>query len=146
MLTPKATIGTAITNTMYEYLLIVIPVGLYIVLHSSSTEEPVLHFFHSPEWNMATILLAFQGQSMYRALREVHSNPPPQFVVGLIMLYVLVAVVLAARSIPVLLVAHSRGSMILMWILFILTSLGFLFFVSAATFVVPTSGKEVTHA
>lgn len=146
MLTPKATIGTAIASTVYEYLLIIVPVALYIILHSWSTPQPVWHFFHSPEWNMATILLAFQGQSMYRSLREKHTNRPRAYVAGLITLYVLVTVVLAVSAIWVVLTGTSRGGSALTWMLFFLSSLSFLFFISAATFVAPTTGKEVSHA
>jgi hypothetical protein len=56
--------GQALLTAFYEYLLITLPVGLFVTLDAYHTNEPDF-LWHSPEWAIATIFLLFQGLSLY---------------------------------------------------------------------------------
>jgi hypothetical protein len=61
---PVTKINQAVLSAIYEYLLVTVPVGLYIALEAKHEHEASL-FLTSPEWAVATIFLLFQGISLY---------------------------------------------------------------------------------
>jgi hypothetical protein len=54
----------AVLTACYEYLLVTVPVGLYVALEAKHAGNVSL-FVTSPEWAVATIFLLFQGISLY---------------------------------------------------------------------------------
>lgn len=48
----------------YEYLLVTVPVGIYVALEATRKNELAI-LWRSPEWAIATIFLLFQGLSLY---------------------------------------------------------------------------------
>jgi hypothetical protein len=131
----------AFLYTLYEYLLIVLPVALYVLLESRGHPRVLCAMLASPEWNMATILLGFQGESIYRTHLERQTRSLPTPIIGLIMLFVLVIVVLAANNIPFALSGTSRTASMLTWVLFLLTTIAFLLFITGAHFVTAHSSE-----
>ena len=54
----------AIACAIYEYLLIVLPVLLYLLMESLHRDD-WFALWRSPEWSIATLFLAFQAGSLY---------------------------------------------------------------------------------
>jgi len=54
----------AILNAVYEYLLITIPVALYVSLEATHAHDAAF-LWRTPEWSMATVFLLFQGIALY---------------------------------------------------------------------------------
>lgn len=52
-------------SSLYEYLLIVAPVGIYVGLEALHSEDAGI-LASTPEWAIATIFLAFQGNALHR--------------------------------------------------------------------------------
>src|ERR1044072_7666252 len=50
--------------TLYEYLLVTFPVGLYIAIEATH-EKKWSTLWTSPKWSVATIFLLFQGLTLY---------------------------------------------------------------------------------
>jgi hypothetical protein len=55
---------SALLSAAYEYLLIVVPVGLYVALEATRKDRLAI-FWTSPEWAIATVFLLFQGLTLY---------------------------------------------------------------------------------
>ena len=56
--------------SLFEYLLIVTPVGIYVAIEAIS-KGSISYFFYSPEWAIATIFLSFVGIAHY--VKEIES-------------------------------------------------------------------------
>jgi hypothetical protein len=67
MISPVA--RSALLMALYEYLLIIAPVGIYVFLEGLHRDDPAFYWV-SPEWAIATIFLSFQAISLYSALRD----------------------------------------------------------------------------
>lgn len=125
----------ALLWTAYEYLLIITPVALYVYLVSLHHLYAFCEFIHSPEWNIATIFLASQGQSIYRTELEESQRSMSRPVMGLIGLFVLLVIVFAVANIQSSFIRPSTTVTTLMWVLFSLASLIFFSFLTGAKLV-----------
>lgn len=132
----------AVLFSFYEYCLIVLPVALYVFLVAIAADKPLNTFFHSPEWNIATVFLVAQGQSLYRLELDRLRRRTSSAALGLIALSAIVTVVLAASNIHFGLRSFSVATMICMWLLFLAATAAFLSFVTGATFLVLNAERE----
>ena len=128
-------LGSAIVYAVYEYVLIVLPVALYVLLESLHSQTPQYTFTYTPEWNIATIFLVAQGQSLYRFETETLGQRSAKSTVGLLALAAIVVVVLAAANIQFSLAHKSQITAVAMWLLFALASATFLVMIASARFV-----------
>jgi hypothetical protein len=55
----------ALFGALYEYLLIVAPVGIYVGLEALHSADAAV-LASTPEWAIATIFLAFQGNALHK--------------------------------------------------------------------------------
>lgn len=118
--------------TTYEYALIVVPVALYILLAGISDVPQPHSPGASPEWNIATIFLVAQAQSLYRMHIETTGRRISHPAIGLIASASLIIIVCAATNIQIGLKHHTARSLLSMWLLFALASAAFIGFVTGA--------------
>jgi len=111
-------------------------------LVSLADVRPLSTFCHSPEWNIATVFLVAQGQSLYRLELDRLRRRTSPAALGLIALSAIVTVVLAASNIHFGLRSSSIMTMICMWLLFIAATAAFLSFVTGATLLVLKAERE----
>lgn len=130
---PRNKAGQAILTAFYEYLLITIPVGLYIGLEATHQHHwPLL--IESPEWSMATIFLLFQGLSLY--VRHLTGTGAKVSAVS-IGLLALVSLTITAFTLINAYTSlepdeNTRAAIIFRLGLFVITSVGFIVMVSGA--------------
>jgi hypothetical protein len=127
------TAGQAILTALYEYLLITIPVGLYIALEATHQHHwPLL--IRSPEWSMATIFLLFQGLSLYvRHLTGTGAKVSGVSIGILALLSLLITAFTLVNAYTSLDPAHNTMSAIVFRLgLFLITSVGFFLMVAGA--------------
>jgi len=118
---------------LFEYLLIVTPVGIYVAIEAIQ-ENSMQFFFLSPEWAIATIFLSFVGIANY--VKEVESTGRKVLhsysgILGLSNVLIVVAAVLNTSS-SVSHILHdtpdSKEAMIFRIALFIIVTI--LFFIA----------------
>ena len=63
MSSPKNPYITAFLTTLYEFILTVLPVGIYVSLEALHKHD-IYWLFFSPEWAIASIFLAFQTYAL----------------------------------------------------------------------------------
>lgn len=130
---PQNKAGQAILTAFYEYLLITIPVGLYIGIEATHQHDWSL-LVKSPEWSVATIFLLFQGLSLYVR----HLAAPGARVSGVkIGVMALVSLLLTAFTVINAYTSledenNTRSAIIFRLGLFVITSTGFMLMVSGA--------------
>jgi hypothetical protein len=127
--------GQALLTAFYEYLLITLPVGLFVTLDASHKQEP--HFlWHSPEWAIATIFLLFQGLSLYVRLLSNSGAKVSPTSIGLLALVSLPITALTVINAYRALDEHGNtpGSIAIRLTLFGLVSAAFLLLVGGAKF------------
>lgn len=130
---PRNKTGLAILTAFYEYLLITIPVGLYIGLEAIHEQHWIL-LVHSPEWAVATIFLLFQGVSLYiRHLSSAGARISPVSI-GLLALISLTIIAFTVINAYTSLdpQQNTKPAIIFRLGLFVITSLGFLLMVAGA--------------
>ena len=130
---PQNKTGLAILTAFYEYLLITIPVGLYIGLEAIH-EHHWISMVHSPEWAVATIFLLFQGVSLYiRHLSSAGARIAPVSI-GLLALISLTIIAFTVINAYTSLDPQQNTSSAIIFRLglFVITSLGFLLMVAGA--------------
>ncbi len=115
-------------TAMYEYLIITMPIGIYVFLEASH-EADWTYLYETAEWAIATIFLSFIGISRYlMAIRRSDKAifEPILGIIGILMLTIIIASTLNAKiSIDSESVDH--GAVIFRIILFGFTSI--LFFI-----------------
>jgi FlaA1/EpsC-like NDP-sugar epimerase len=116
-------------------VLIVLPVTLYIFLAFMADPKSQHSPGTSPEWNIATIFLVAQAQSLYRLHLESTGRRLSHPALGLITSASLIVVVFAATNIQFILHDHSERSVVAMWLLFSVATISFLGFVIGARIV-----------
>lgn len=79
---PLSTISRALLLTVYEYLLITFPVGLYICLEAAH-EEKWETLWNTPKWSVATVFLVFQGLTLYVRFLNSSGGKVSPAVIGL---------------------------------------------------------------
>lgn len=139
---PDTFLRRAVLFSVYEYCLIVLPVALYVFLHAIAADKPLSTFFHSPEWNIATVFLVAQGQSLYRLKLDQLRRRTSPAALGMIALSAIVTVVLAASDIHFGLRSSSVTTMVCMWLLFVAATGAFLSFVTGATLLVLKAERD----
>ena len=122
----------ALVYTAYEYVLIVLPVAMYIFLAAVGQAKPHHGFGDSPEWNIATIFLVAQAQSLYRLHIEASGKRLSHPALGLIALLSLLLIVFAATNIQLTLRHGSLMALVCMWTLLGVSSAIFIGFVTGA--------------
>ena len=130
---PQNKAGLAIRTAFYEYLLITIPVGLYIGLEAKHEHNWAL-LVHSPEWAVATIFLLFQGVYLYvRHMTGAGAKISPVSM-GLLALVGLTLIAFTVINAYTSLdpVENTTGAIIFRLGLFITTSGGFIVMVAGA--------------
>ena len=112
---------------VFEYLLLVIPIAIYVMLEALHKHD-WHYFFKSPEWGIATIFLSFQGVWLYfKSLigknRKINHN-----FLGLLFLLVVIITVAAILNSFISLdpVYNNRRNIIIRLILLIAASVSFL--------------------
>jgi hypothetical protein len=125
----KGHIYRSIIKTAVEYLLVVLPVGIYVVIESIHRKDS--HFiWESPEWAIAVIFLSFQGLTIFaESLAGIGSRLDSNFqrLLGLVGLILTIA-----ASINVY--ASSEKEFASRLILFMISTLYFLLLVAAGKF------------
>jgi hypothetical protein len=89
----------------------------------------------SPEWDIATIFLVAQAQSLYRFHIEATGKRLSHPALGLITSASLIIIVFAATNIQMSLRGATTRSVVSMWVLFTVASASFLGFVTGARLV-----------
>ena len=130
---PQSKAGQALLTAFYEYLLITVPVGLYIGLEATHNHHWGL-LVHSPEWSMATIFLLFQGLSLYLRHLTGAGGKVSAVSVGLMALTSLLITAFTLVNAYTSLEAdkNTRGAIVFRLGLFLLTSVGFMVMVAGA--------------
>lgn len=118
-------LNNAILYAAYEYLMIVVPVGLYVILHGLHDTHPAAAVVSSPEWNIATIFLLMQGQFLYHVQLEGTGRRLSRNVMGLSSVATIVGVVFAVANIELTFRGGWRGLTLCMWLMFAVVSLLF---------------------
>ena len=124
--------GKSALYTIYEYVLIVLPVALYIFLAAMADARTPHSAGSSPEWNIATIFLVAQAQSLYRLHIEATGKRLSHPALGLIASATLIVIVFAATNIQISLHMQTDRTVAAMWLLFGIATSAFLGFVTGA--------------
>ena len=129
---PRNKAGQAILTALYEYLLITIPVGLYIGLEAVHSDWKIL--VSSPEWSVATIFLLFQGLTLYvRHLGGTGARVSGVKIGVLALLSLVIAVFTVINIYKSLEEGHNTTAAVIFRLgLFLITSAGFMVMVSGA--------------
>jgi hypothetical protein len=138
----RSRIGTASLYAAYEYLLVVVPVGLYVFVHGLHEKSLTVACANSPEWNIASIFLLMHGQFLYHVYLESTGRRIARAAMGIIALFSILGVVLAASNIQLALQEPSRRIALSMWLLFALSSLVFVALVVSGRLVAKTIGED----
>ena len=104
----------AVTGALYEFVLLTLPVALYVALESF-VKEDWSYFISSPEWAIATIFLAVQAVTLYfKNLSRIGRTNGRAFG-GLVLLTLLIVVVSSINALESLR-AHGVGSSAALWV------------------------------
>jgi hypothetical protein len=136
-------VNSAVLFAAYEYALVVLPVALFVFLQSLEAKDPLHLFTYTPEWNIATIFLVVQGQSLYRFEAEEMGGRRSRPATGLLALAASVMIVLAASNILFAFRHETFLTAVCMWCLFLLSSLAFMAMVTGARFVGSRTNSQV---
>ncbi|WP_299336334.1 hypothetical protein [uncultured Psychroserpens sp.] len=124
-----------ILPVIYEYLLIILPVSIYISLEAMHKHDWT-YFFKSPEWGIAIIFLSFQGVALYlKSLSSTNKKINHNFI-GLLFLIVVVVTIAAILNSFISLDYKENNFMK------ISIRITLLFISSASFFILVLSGKK----
>lgn len=114
----------------YEYLLIVLPVAMYLTLESIHAGR--WSILTSPEWSIATLFLSFQAALLFA--RRLGNTGRKLSIEVLLFLALGVVVVVASAAVNtwMSLERESTGTLLLRVVLFALTSAAFIVLVGSA--------------
>lgn len=129
-----AGVGRAIFEALYEYVLITLPVGIYIALEAAHEQDPHL-LYTTPKWAIATIFLVFQGGALHRYHIAAAGRVFSRAVIGLFSLAGLVVIITAAVNAYSDLDGWTVLSVTVRLALLLITSLTFILIVAGATFI-----------
>jgi hypothetical protein len=138
----RSRIGSAALYAVYEYLLVVVPVGLYVFVHGLHEKSLAIACANSPEWNIATVFLLMHGQFLYHVYLESTGRKLSRAAMGIIALLSILGVVLAASNIHLALQEPSRRIVICMWWLFAIASVVFVMLVVSGRLVARNLGDD----
>jgi hypothetical protein len=135
----------AIFTAVYEYLIIVAPVAIYVALESVHSGG-LKYFALSPEWSIASLFLSFQGVNLYRRDLGIGGKPLSEEFLGVLGLIALLAIV-ASTIIAYLALTHDTTVLQIARLLILLaTSLAFLLFVGAGRLAAIRNGRAARAA
>jgi hypothetical protein len=130
---PLTKTNQAVLSACYEYLLVTVPVGLYIALEAKHDREISL-FVTSPEWAMATIFLLFQGISLY--FRHLTNSGAKVSAINISLLSLISLVVMTVTVVnaytSLAAFENTGGSIGVRLLMFVAVSAAFLILVSGA--------------
>ncbi len=124
----------AALSALYEYILITLPVAMYVGVEAHYRDH-YGHLVASPEWAIATIFLTFQAANLYQAHLHKTLRRVSDTWLGLVWLAATLLIFLASINAYKSMETNSGGAIAFRLFLFILSSLGFLFLVTAAKLV-----------
>jgi hypothetical protein len=131
----------ALLEAVYEYLLVTMPVGLYVLLEAVH-KNWYGYFFLSPEWSIATIFLAFQGVSLYiRGAKNLAAKISPA-AMGIIALAAVLIIIFASINAYQSLAHQTAMLVTARMILFAATSIVFVLLVGGGRFAVETQRRD----
>jgi hypothetical protein len=124
-------------KSLYEYLLISLPVAIYVILEALHKND-IIVLFVSPEWAIVTIFLAFVSLSKYLSSIAKSGKSIFEPIIGIISLFILLIVIAAIVNAKISMDAESNGAICFRLFLFLLTSIFFFVFMTGAQLL----GKE----
>lgn len=124
----------ALQAALFEYLMIVLPVGMYVGMEAYHHHHWML-MLESPEWAIATIFLSFHGAVLYVKHLKSSGRELSETTLLLIGLAVVVVIFAAVINAYADLEAVTRDSLRFRIGLFTLASLAFLLMVGGAKLV-----------
>jgi hypothetical protein len=132
LISPQA--SRCVTSALFEYLMIVLPVGIYVVMEAFHHDHWEL-VIESPEWAIATIFLSFHGAVLYVQSLKKSGRKLSEGVLLLAAMAVLVVIIAAIVNAYDDLDSVTRRSVLFRTVLFAIASVAFLAMVSGAKFV-----------
>jgi hypothetical protein len=127
----------AMLKLIVEYLLLVLPILIYVVLEAVKAEEPI-HVFTSPEWSIGTIFLTLQTQRMFT--QEMGSSGMAKGLQQLLSVVVVLVTIAAAVNVYAALPGHGDANMLAVkWVLFALATVLFIYVAGAALYFAETN-------
>lgn len=134
-------IRNAFIPALYEYLLIILPVLIYVSIEAIHKEE-MSFVLTSPEWSIATIFLLFQGNSLYRSFLKKSGRKINEHFFGLVALLSFTMALLTLVNSFLALHENTRLSIVIRIALFCFTSASFLLAVTSAKFFTFRNGND----
>lgn len=132
---------SAVLVACYEYLLVTLPVGLYVTLEAIHRER-FLFLVVSPEWAIATIFLAFQGVTLYARNLKAAGRKISWHWVGILSLFALVTIFGASINAFESLGQSTTLSVVVRLSLFSTVSMAFVLLVGGAHLVLLREGEK----
>lgn len=115
-------------EAFYEYLIIIVPIGIYVFFEAHHRGE-LYYFYKSPEWDIATIFLAFIGINKYSSeiipIRKKFSKP----IFGIFQITVLLIIISAIYNTKISIEAETSAAIFFRITLFSITSIIFFIFI-----------------
>lgn len=123
-----------ILPAIYEYLLIVLPVFIYVAMEA--THNGFIYLLTSPEWAIASIFLCFQASALYiKGLLRIGQKINGVFI-GILFLFSMIIIIFATLN-AYLSLDHTNNTpliIILRLILFTISSVYFFILVCSVKF------------
>jgi protein-S-isoprenylcysteine O-methyltransferase Ste14 len=110
--------------SLYEYLLITLPVGIYVWLEAEHKHD-YTYLVKTPEWAIATIFLLFVGLNKYQHVIKKSGRQFFEPIINIIAIAALVLIILAILNARSSLDIETDGKIIARIIYFIIASLFF---------------------
>ena len=118
-------------TALYEYVLVTLPVGIYVMLESLHKKEWIV-LLTTPEWSIATIFLSFISINRYRSSLERSGRKIFEPLFGLISVLALILIVGATLNAYVSMEQESGGAIFLRIAFFLVASLKFIILVTGS--------------
>jgi hypothetical protein len=130
--TKKIGFKKVILPTIYEYLLILLPVAIYVGIESM--HRGFFHFIRSPEWAIASIFLSFQGTALYFRHLNFSDRKPNFDFLGVLLLGVIAITITSTLNAYASLddLHNTDGKVVLRLGLLLLSSVAFFILVFAS--------------
>ena len=127
----KINLKNVILPTIYEYLLILLPVSIYVGIEAMHTGPRF--FYTSPEWSIASIFLNFQAIALYyRRLNNSNRKINADFLLILILGVVAITILSSLNAYASLTEIDTNGKIALRICLLAVSSLFFFVMVLAS--------------
>lgn len=125
---------TSVGEALVEYLVLVLPVAIYVGLESYHKHE-FAYFYESPEWAIATVFLQFQGAYLFiKHSTKRRAGKLSEWRVTLLSLVALMIVVASAMNALDSMHEESKEKVAFRAALFFFTTIQFLVLVAASKY------------